>query len=101
MLIDDLTSLRDRLQSYEHTGLSITPAALRGICAIVDTAIKDAQAMQAHAINQPCIKVLPIKKTDNGVVDFSDEKARRDIETWITGQGVCVITADPDGGDAA
>lgn len=101
MVSDDLRSLRQRLQSYERTGLSMTPAALRGVCAILNAAIKDVEGMQAATIKQPCIKVLPPRKTESEVTDFAQEKARRDIHEWISGQGVQVITDDTDGGDAA
>ncbi len=101
MLTEDLKSLKARLQSYSQTGVSITPAAVSGICSILGAAIRDAKNLEAHAVKHPCIRVFPQSKNADDVVDFADEKARRDIETWITGQGVRVITTDPDGGDAA
>lgn len=101
MVSDDLRSLKVRLQSFERTGLTITPAALRAICAILDTAIKDVEGMVANTIKQPCIKVLPPRNMDSKVVNFSELKAQNDIREWISGQGVQVITDDTDGGDAA
>ncbi|PIW30386.1 MAG: hypothetical protein COW30_02440 [Rhodospirillales bacterium CG15_BIG_FIL_POST_REV_8_21_14_020_66_15] len=101
MLSDDIHSLRAKLETYRKAGVILTPAAVTSLCATIHAVEDGVRLMEKHTVEKPCIRVLP-QRSAMDVVDLNEEKARRDIERWISGQGVLVITGDgPDGGDAA
>jgi len=101
MLSTDVRTLREKLETYRNSGVFLTSAAVASLCSTIKAVEDGVHLMEQHAVKQPCIRVLPLKQ-EGGVVNLAAEKYRREIEGWISGQGVTVLRSpDPDGGDAA
>tara|TARA_R110000868_G_scaffold31325_2_gene114839 strand:- start:29842 stop:30141 length:300 start_codon:yes stop_codon:yes gene_type:complete len=99
MVSDDLQSLYEKLSTYQGTGLSMTPAGLKSVCAILQSAIQDIEIME----NQPCKSHKTGLRETSHVVDIARARSRQAMKKWLKGQGIEILPPQPspDGGDAA
>ena len=99
MVSEDLQSLLDKLSSYQPGGLRMTPAGLKSVCAILQSAIQDIEIIE----RQPCKQERERLNDMPHVVDLVKNRSRLEAKRWLRQQGVEILplNPDPDGGDAA
>ncbi len=94
MLSEDLQSLHDLFKAYGSQGVSMQAAAVKNLCANLQTVAADARALEACIPEGMCTQ-------DAEVVDLDGVRSRKETNDWLRSQGLRVLSPDPDGGDAA